>query len=64
MKNTANQQTIDEAEKSPVAWFCLLEQARAKGDEDVAAIAREKLRQLGVNVCFGKNNCARGDVTP
>ena len=41
-----------EAEESPVAWFCVLHQARASGDFERAAQAVRELRRLGVDVKY------------
>ena len=39
---------------SPVAWFVMLETARAKGDFEKAAQAKRELERLGVFVKYRK----------
>ncbi|HQU42546.1 MAG TPA: hypothetical protein PK867_07020 [Pirellulales bacterium] len=39
-------------ERSPVAWFVVLERARAEQDYERAAEAMRRLRELGVDVRY------------
>jgi hypothetical protein len=47
----------------PVYWFVILEEARSKGDFELAAKAQRELGRLGVRVRYGhsaKTTKARG----
>lgn len=39
---------------SPVAWFCVLEEARQKNDFERAALAKRELQRLGVQIRYRK----------
>jgi len=43
---------IVDFEKSPTAWFCVLETARERGDFTQAAEAQKQLQRLGVVVRY------------
>lgn len=47
-----------DATRSPVAWFVMLERARERGDIDAALAAQEELRRLGVLVSYTKSEGA------
>jgi len=38
--------------ESPVAWFCVLEQALERGNFERAANAQKELRRLGIEVRY------------
>ena len=49
-----------DAENSPVAWFVMLERARATSDLERAAQAVRELKRLGVTVTFGRQTRGHG----
>jgi len=46
---------------SPVAWFCVLEQARQNNDFERAAEAKRQLERLGVVVKYRRKIKSQGD---
>jgi hypothetical protein len=44
----------------PVYWFCILEQARWRGDFDLAARAKRELERLGVRISYRRKRPMRG----
>lgn len=54
MRRANPKRAQQEAEGSPVAWFCVLQRARQAGDLEGEAEARRRLRELGVSVEFTK----------
>jgi hypothetical protein len=53
------QQSVEAAaEKSPVAWFCVLAMARKNSDFELAAQATRKLQELGIIVKFKPRHTA------
>ncbi len=47
-----SRESSERAENSPVAWFVVLEEARARNDQRGADRAIRELKRLGVAVAF------------
>jgi hypothetical protein len=52
MKRMSQPDASAAAEKSPVAWFVMLERARERNDFEGAARASMRLRRLGIDVRY------------
>ncbi len=49
-----SRESSERAENSPVAWFAVLEEARARNDQRGIDRAVRELKRLGVAVTFGE----------
>ncbi len=47
-----SEKAVSEANKSPTAWFAVLERARLTGDKSLERRAMVQLKRLGVSVRF------------
>ena len=48
------QEARREAANHPATWFCVLMQARDRGDHETAALATRELELMGVRVRFSR----------
>ena len=51
---------VGDPQESRVAWFCVLDRAREKGDEVLEAKAIYHLRRLGVRIAYDRSARSRG----